>query len=158
MWQRSVKQTLANDRFRPKAVVQGVPYWVHGFCYRPNSTSGLGMMFAPAIFALMVFGSVWANGPVGLPPSPSPGTQQQSLANKSAGPMPRSPGQHTLIQGDADYATCMSNVTGATAVALTCFAVAATHIPSGGVAGLFIGAGIGHFLIAPLACTPDPTR
>ena len=114
------------------------------------------MRLTSAILATFFCGSLWADGPAGPQVTPS-GIQQQNSSSKSTGPLQPSPGQHTVIQGPTNYATCINNVTGATAVAFTCMGVATTHSPAGGVAGLLIGAGSGRFLIGPLVCSPDPT-
>ena len=89
------------------------------------------MRFVSAILAMLVFYSVEADGPVSL-------------------------AQQTLDQGQAHHATCINGVTAATAIAFTGFGVATAHTPGGGVAGLLIGAGVGHFLFGPVACDPDP--
>jgi len=115
------------------------------------------MRLVSAMLAMVVWGSPCAEGPAGQQDAPAARRQQASVG-KPGGPLEHSPGQHTIIQGQANYATCISNVTGATAIAMTCMAVAATHVPAGGVAGLLIGAGSGRFLIGPLVCTPDPAH
>jgi len=85
-----------------------------------------------------------------------PETGQQSSSGESAGPLLRTSRPQTLFQGQADYGTCIGNATGATAIVFACLGAAITHTPAGGVAGLFIGDGIGRLLLGPLACTPDP--
>jgi hypothetical protein len=112
------------------------------------------MRFILAILAIALIGSVWADDPVARRPA-SPGIHQPEIAGNPTDPSPTSAVRHGLIQGRANAATCDDNVTGATAIAVTCFAVAITHIPAGGVAGLILGASGGHFLLAPLVCTPE---
>jgi len=82
--------------------------------------------------------------------------QQASATGKSADRSFSPAAQHGVIQGPSNYSTCINNVTGAAAIASTCFAVAITHIPAGGVAGLLVGASGGRFFLGPIVCTPDP--
>src|SRR5690349_11398045 len=111
------------------------------------------MRVVKAIFAMIAFVSARADGPVERHVTP-PRAQGVGLGDRSTGPLPQLPESHTFMQGQADYRTCVNNVTGATAIALTCFGVAATHSPGGGVAGLLIGASVGRTVFAPLVCTP----
>ena len=113
------------------------------------------MRFVSALLAIFLVGSVWADGPKELPVAPAQ-IQQASAPGKSTDPSFSTAEQHTVIQGPSNYATCINNVTGATAIATTCFAVAITHIPAGGVAGLLVGASGGRFLLGPIVCSPDP--
>lgn len=93
--------------------------------------------------------------PVGLQVT-LPGIQQQSYNGRCTNSLLRSSNPQTLFQGQANYETCINNATGATAIVFTGLGIAITHTPSGGFAGLFIGGGIGHFLLGPLACARDP--
>jgi hypothetical protein len=112
------------------------------------------MRFTSAMLALFLCGPVFAEDTAGPKLAPS-GIQQHASTNKSTAPAQPAPVPHTVIQGQADYATCIDNVTGATAIALTSLGVATTHVPAGGVAGLLIGAGSGRFLVGPRVCAPD---
>ena len=89
------------------------------------------MRVVSAVLAMLVFGSVEADGAA-------------------------SPAQQTFDNGQAHYEACTNSVTAATAIAFTGFGVATAHTPGGGVVGLLIGAGVGHFLLGPVACDPDP--
>ena len=111
------------------------------------------MRFVSAMLAMIFCGGVLAEGAADR--GTAAGTQQQASNSKTAAPTQPSPAPHTFIQGEADYATCVNNVTGATAIAFTSLGVATTHLPAGGVAGLIFGAGSGRYLVAPLVCVPD---
>jgi len=99
-----------------------------------SATTGIASMkSALAMLAVIVCGALWTDGPIEVSIA---GAQQQSFGDQGTG--------------------CVSNLTGAMAIAFTGFGIVMTHSSGGAVAALLVGAYAGHYLIAPLVCEADP--